>query len=200
MATISVSFAREFSAAHTARGLGYLAAPVLGSSVAARDAKVNVVAAGDPAAIERARPLFEAIGQSLRNFGAEPYRANVAKIVSNFVLASAVETLGEALALARAHDVSADSIVELLTNTSFSAPAYKVYAESMLKERYEPAAFKLVLAAKDIRLALEAAAGAALPLPIATVVREAVDAAIRDGDGEKDFAALARVSARRKEG
>lgn len=198
MATISVAFAREFSAAHAAQRIGYVAAPVLGSSLAARDARVNVVAAGDPAAIERARAIFEAIGQSVRNFGAEPYRANVAKIVSNFVLGSAVETLGEALALGRAYEVSAESIVELLTNTSFAAPAYKAYGEAMLKERYEPAAFKLALGAKDIRLALEAGSSAALPLPIAKVVLEALDQAVQSGDGEKDFAALARVSARRK--
>lgn len=197
MATVSVAFAREFSAAHGARGLGYVAAPVLGSSVAARAAKVNVLAAGDPSAIERIRPIFAAIGQSVRNFGMEPHRANIAKIVSNFVLGSAVETLGEALALGRAYELSPESIVEMLTNTSFAAPAYKAYGEAMVKERYEPAAFKLGLAAKDIRLALEAASSAELKLPIAKVVREAIDEAIGNGDGEKDFSALARVSARR---
>jgi len=197
MATISVAFAREFHTAHAERGIGYVAAPVLGSSIAARDARVNVVAAGDPAAIKRARPIFEAIGQSVRNFGAEPYRANVAKIVSNFVLGSAVETLSEALALARAHQLSAESIIELLTNTSFASPAYKAYGEAMLRERYEPAAFKLGLAAKDIGLALEAAEAASVSLPIAKVVREAVADAIEYGDGDKDFSALATVAARR---
>ena len=99
MATISVAFAKEFAAAHADRGLRYLAAPVLGNSAIARDAKVHVLVAGDPAAVVQARPAFEAIGQSVRIFGMEPFRANVAKIVANFVLGSAVETLGEALAL-----------------------------------------------------------------------------------------------------
>jgi 3-hydroxyisobutyrate dehydrogenase-like beta-hydroxyacid dehydrogenase len=197
MATISVAFAREFSAAHAERGLSYVAAPVLGNSVIAREAKVHVLAAGDPAALDRARAAFDAIGLSVRSFGAEPYRANVAKIVANFVLGSAVETLGEALAFGRAYDVAPEKIVEMLTGTTFAAPAYRIYGEAMLKERYEPAAFRLSLAGKDIHLALQAAGEASTRLPMAEVVRDAVADAVRHGDGDKDFSALAKVSARR---
>ena len=91
MSTISVSFARELERVHTDAGIPYVSAPVMGRPDVAAAGKLNVLAAGDPAAVERAQPLFDAVGQKTWRLGAEPHQANVAKLAMNFLLGSAIE-------------------------------------------------------------------------------------------------------------
>jgi 3-hydroxyisobutyrate dehydrogenase-like beta-hydroxyacid dehydrogenase len=197
MATISVVLARELAEAHAKRGFAYVAAPVLGNAVLARDAKVHVLVAGPSRTVEFLRPILQAVGQSLWPLGEEPYKANVTKIIMNLLLGAAVEALSEAVALGRSYDVESERLVEILTNTTFSAPAYRIYGEAIVREKFEPPNFRLRLEGKDLMLALAAAEEAGLPLPLAEVVHEAICDAVSHGDGDKDLAALARVMARR---
>jgi len=197
MATISVSLAKELTQVHGQRGLQYVAAPVFGRPDVAEAAKLNIVAAGEPSAIEHVAPLFEAIGQKTWPLGREPYRANVVKLAGNFMLGCAIEAMAEACAMAQAHDVAPADVLEMLTNSLFSSPVYKGYGGLIAEERYEPALFKLALALKDVRLALAAGEQGRVPMPFASVLRDNLLEAIAQGDGDKDFAALARVASRR---
>ncbi|HYZ33666.1 MAG TPA: NAD(P)-dependent oxidoreductase [Crenalkalicoccus sp.] len=196
MATISVVLARELAEAHAKRGLVYVAAPVLGNAVLARDAKVHVLVAGPSRTVEFLRPILAAIGQSLWPLGEEPHKANVAKLAMNLLLGAAVEALSEAVALGRSHGIEPERLVKVLTNTTFSAPAYRIYGDAIAREIFEPPNFRLRLEGKDITLALAAAREAGLPLPLATVVHDAISDAVSHGDGDKDLAALSRVMAR----
>ena len=157
MATISVALAKELTQVHVERGLRYVAAPVFGRPDVAEAAKLNIVAAGEPSAIEPVAPLFEAMGQKTWSLGQEPYRANVVKLAGNFMLGCAIEAMAEACAMAQAHDVAPADVLEMLTNSLFSSPVYKGYGSLIAEERFEPALFKLVLALKDVRLALRPA-------------------------------------------
>jgi 3-hydroxyisobutyrate dehydrogenase-like beta-hydroxyacid dehydrogenase len=197
MATISVALAKELTQVHAERGLRYVAAPVFGRPDVAEAAKLNIVAAGEPSAIEHVAPLFEAMGQKTWSLGQEPYRANVVKLAGNFMLGCAIEAMAEACAMAQAHDVAPADVLEMLTNSLFSSPVYKGYGSLIAEERYEPAMFKLVLALKDVRLALMAGEQGRVPMPFASVLRDNLIEAIAQGDGDKDFAALARVASRR---
>jgi len=197
MATISVALAKELTQVHVERGLRYVAAPVFGRPDVAEAAKLNIVAAGEPSAIEPVAPLFEAMGQKTWSLGQEPYRANVVKLAGNFMLGCAIEAMAEACAMAQAHDVAPADVLEMLTNSLFSSPVYKGYGGLIAEERYEPALFKLVLALKDVRLALMAGEQGRVPMPFASVLRDNLIEAIAQGDGDKDFAALARVASRR---
>ena len=94
MATISVALAAQLASEHAGRGLHYVAAPVLGRPDAARAAKLMIVAAGAADAIDRVQPLFDVVGQKTWRIGTSPQQANVMKLAANFMLASAVETLG----------------------------------------------------------------------------------------------------------
>jgi 3-hydroxyisobutyrate dehydrogenase-like beta-hydroxyacid dehydrogenase len=158
---------------------------------------LHVVAAGAPSALERVRPLLEAIGQKVWPLGDEPHRANVLKIAGNFMIASAIEAMGEATALGEAYGVPASAILDVLTNTLFSAPIYKNYGAQIAEQRYEPAGFKLTLGLKDIRLALAAGEAQHVPLPLASLLRDGFLEAIASGASNKDWAALADVSLRR---
>lgn len=197
MSTISVALARDLAAIHARAGVAYVSAPVFGRPDVAEAGTLNIVAAGDPAALERAAPLLEAMGTRTWPFGAEPERANAVKLAGNFMLIAAIEAMGEACAFAEGHGVAGADLLDLLTNTLFAAPVYKGYGASIAARRYEPPGFNLRLGAKDVRLALEAAEAVGVPMPFASVLRDGLIEAMAHGDADKDLAALARVSIRR---
>ncbi|MFO1058672.1 MAG: NAD(P)-dependent oxidoreductase [Dongiaceae bacterium] len=195
MSTISVAIAERLTAAHAAAGQVFLSAPVFGRPEAAAAARLFVVAAGPAAAVERCRPLFEAIGQRTFVVGETPSAANTVKLSGNFLLAAVVEGLSEAFALIRKAGIDPHLYLELLTSTLFGAPAYKTYGGLIADRRFEPAGFKMPLALKDARLALQAAEALAVPLPLASLIRDQLISGLARGYGELDWSALSRVAA-----
>src|SRR5262249_25003197 len=163
LATVSVDLARELARLEHDRGISYLAAPVFGRPEAARAAKLSVVVAGSAEAIARVQPLLTAVGDRLWRLAGPPERATVVKLAGNFMIASALETMGEASALVRAHGVSSAEFLNILTGSLFAAPVYQTYGRFIAEERYEPAAFTMTLGWKDVRLALQAAADTRVP-------------------------------------
>ncbi|HTR05584.1 MAG TPA: NAD(P)-dependent oxidoreductase [Paraburkholderia sp.] len=197
MATISVALAGSLAHAHAGRGLHYVAAPVLGRPDAAQAAKLTIMAAGPSEAIDRVQPLFDAVGQKTWRVGAQPQQANVMKLAANFMLASAVESLGEAAALLDGYGVAMRDFLDVVTAGPFPGPVYAGYGGMIAERRYEPALFKARLGLKDVRLALAAADAVATPMPVASVLRDSLLEAVAHGDGERDFAVLGKVAARR---
>ncbi len=197
MATVSVALAELLTAEHRRRGLRYVAAPVFGRPEVAAAGKLNIIAAGDEAAIDRVQPLFDAMGQRTVRVGSEPKLANVVKIAGNFMIASAIETMAEVSAMASRHGLTPRALLDVLTETVFTAPVYKNYGGLIADRRYEPAAFRLVLGLKDVRLALEAAEAVRVPMPFGSVLRDTLLEAIACGDGERDWVAMAEVARRR---
>ena len=155
---------------------------------------LNILAAGDPIAIERARPLFDAIGQRTWLLGVEPHEANVAKLAINFLLASAIEATAEAATLAERHEIDPAKLMEVITGTLFAAPAYATYGKLIIEGEFKPG-FKLTLGLKDMRLALAAGEAMGVPLPFASVVRDNLVDAIGHGDAGRDWSALALLRA-----
>jgi 3-hydroxyisobutyrate dehydrogenase-like beta-hydroxyacid dehydrogenase len=196
-ATVSVALARELAAAHAQRGLDYVAAPVFGRPDVAAAGKLNIVVAGSPEAIERVRPLLEAMANALWPMGEAPELANVVKIAGNFMIGAAIESMAEASALVRAHGVEAADFLGLMSSTVFAAPVYQGYGRLIAERRYKPAGFALPLGYKDVNLALAAGDAARVPLPFAGVLRESLLETLAMGDEDVDWAALARVAARR---
>jgi 3-hydroxyisobutyrate dehydrogenase-like beta-hydroxyacid dehydrogenase len=195
--SISVGFSEELEEAHTKAGVAYVAAPVLGRPDVAEAGELNVLVAGPPKAIERVRPLLDAIGKQSWPISAEPHLAHLAKLACNFSLAAAIETLSEAFALVRSYGLDAKILKDVLTGTLFAAPAYRTYGELLVEQKFEPALFKLPLGFKDVRLAMEAGEAAHAPLPFASIMRDNFLDAIAHGDGEKDWSAVSMVAARR---
>lgn len=196
-ATISVALAQELAEAHAARGIDYVAAPVFGRPDAAAAARLQIVAAGKPAVVDKVRPLLEAMGAKIWPMGEVPERANVVKIAGNFMLAAAIESMAEASALTRAHGVRAAEFLELMTSTLFAAPAYQGYGKLIAEQRYSPAGFAMPLGLKDVGLALSAGEARRVPLPFAGVLRDNFLDALAHGGEELDWSALAMVAAKR---
>lgn len=197
LATISVALAESLAHAHAERGIHYVAAPVMGRPHVAAAAQLTIIAAGPAEAIDRVQPAFDAIGQKTWRLGSLPQQANAVKIAANFTIASAIETMGEAAALLAAHGVAMNDYLDVITNSVFPGPVYQGYGSMIADARYEPALFKASLGLKDVRLALEAGDAASVPMPVASVVRDSLIEAIAHGDGDKDFAVLGQVAARR---
>ena len=120
MSTISVALSERLAAAHAEAGQRFVAAPVFGRPEAAAAAKLFIVAAGAPEAVDACLPLFEALGQKTFTFGDNPQAANLVKLSGNFLIASAIEALGEAMALVGKAGVNRGQYLDLLTSTLFS--------------------------------------------------------------------------------
>lgn len=198
MATVSVAFAREMAQLHLARGIGYLAAPVLGRVDVAAAGKLNMLAGGADELVERVQPLLDLLGQKTWRFGAAPEQANAVKLACNLMLACAIEAMGEGAALAGVHGIPAAGFIELITSTLFAgSPVYKGYGGMIAEQRYSPAGFKLALGQKDVRLAVEAGQAQGLPLPFGAALQTVLADAVGQGDGELDLAALGQHALRR---
>jgi 3-hydroxyisobutyrate dehydrogenase-like beta-hydroxyacid dehydrogenase len=194
MSTISVGLSRRLAESHREKQQHYLAAPVLGRPDAAAAAKLFIIAAGPAEQIERCRPLFDAIGQKTFLAGEEAHAANVIKLATNFLLTTLIESLGEAFAFGRKFGVDPHTFLDILTGSVFTAPVYQIYGGMIASDKFEPAGFKLPLGFKDNRLLLAAAEEAAVPMPMASLVHDRFVAALAQGLGEADWAAIAHIS------
>jgi len=195
MSTISPGLSRALAERHRAAGQEYVAAPVFGRPEAAEAKKLWIVAAGPAPAIERCRPVLDAMGQGVIPAGDAPARANVIKVAGNFLLAAAIEAMGEAFALARKHGVAPAELLDIVNGRLFRSPIYENYGKLIAEERYEPAGFKLKYGLKDIRLALGAADEVAAPMPLASLIRDRYLSGVARGWGDIDWAGLARIAA-----
>jgi 3-hydroxyisobutyrate dehydrogenase-like beta-hydroxyacid dehydrogenase len=197
MATVSTALAARAAALHERHGIGYVAAPVLGRPDVAAAGNLNILAAGPAELLDLAAPVFAAVGRRTYRLGAEPQQANLAKISVNFMIFSAVEAFAEAAALGESGGLAPADLLEVVTGTIFPGPVYAGYGGSIAADRYEPAGFRLDLALKDVHLALESGAANGVPLPLASLLRDALLDNVAHGEGALDAAALGRAARRR---
>jgi 3-hydroxyisobutyrate dehydrogenase-like beta-hydroxyacid dehydrogenase len=194
--TISVDLSKRLGAAHADAGQRYVSAPVFGRPEAAAAAQLFVVAAGEPQAVLPLTPLFDAIGQRHFVVSERPEAANLVKLSGNFLIASVIESLGEAVALVAKGGVDPSQYIDILTSTLFSAPAYQTYGGLIARGEFEPAGFAAALGLKDIRLVLAAGENMAVPLPLASLLRDRFLTLLANGGGQLDWSAIATLAAR----
>ncbi|QRY46240.1 NAD(P)-dependent oxidoreductase [Mycolicibacterium boenickei] len=193
--TVSTALAERLTEAHATAGQGFVAAPVFGRPEAAAAAKLFVVAAGAPATVEKVSPVFDAIGQRTFVLGEDPQAANLVKISGNFLIASVIESLGEAMALVSKAGVDKQQYLELLTSTLFDAPVYRTYGGLLAREEFTPAGFAATLGLKDVKLALRAGEELQVPLPVASLLRDRFLTLLATGGAELDWSAVGALSA-----
>ena len=168
---------------------------MFGRPDAAKAGGLFVVAGGAPDAIHLANPLFDVIGQRTFVVCETPKAANLVKLSGNFLIASVIESLGEAMALVGKGGVDKHQYLEILTSTLFGAPVYKTYGALIAGATFEPAAFAAPLGLKDLRLALAAAEDLRAPLPIASLLRDRFLTLLANGGEELDWSAIGAVAA-----
>lgn len=170
---------------------GYVSAPVFGRPPAAEAGKLFVVAAGEGSAIDRAQPLFDAIGQRTFRVGDHPPAANLVKLSGNFMIMAAVEAMAEAMTLAERGGVERAALLEILTETLFGAPVYRTYGELLVGDTFRPAGFPAPLGLKDMTLADAAATAYRVPMPLLGIVRDHLRGTIAAEGADIDWSGIA---------
>jgi 3-hydroxyisobutyrate dehydrogenase-like beta-hydroxyacid dehydrogenase len=191
MSTVAPGTSRLLAEEHAKRGGAYIAAPVFGRPDAAKAKKLWVLASGPSLAKAAARPLLDAMGQAVFDFGEDPGAANVAKLAGNFLIAANLEAMSEAFAMVEKQGVKQSAVAELLAKTLFACPIYQGYGRAIAEKRFTPVGFRMPLGLKDVSLALETAAEVAVPLPIASLVRDRFLASLAKGRADLDWSAIA---------
>lgn len=195
MSTISPGLSRRLNTEHETRGQGFVAAPVLGNPDLARARKLYVLAAGRTAALEKARPLLERLGERLFVIGEDPGAANLMKLAGNVLTATTLESMGEVLALVRKGGVDPHVAFDVLTNSLFDSKVRRTYGGKIVDERYKPAGMAAPLAVKDLRLALAEAEHEAVPMPSASLVHDRLVGVMARGWSDLDWSALGLLAA-----
>ena len=188
--TIGPATSRRLAAALAERQIGYIDAPVTGGTEGAKAGTLSVLVGGDSQDLERARPLLEVIGSRITHFG--PVGAGQeAKAVNQVLVAGSYAAVAEALQLAERLGLDRHQVVEALKGGAASSWALEHRSAQMINDHY-PLGFKLALHRKDLGIALEAAAGQQLELPVTEQVAAMEDALLASGHGDLDVSALAR--------
>jgi 3-hydroxyisobutyrate dehydrogenase-like beta-hydroxyacid dehydrogenase len=146
MSTISVALCERLADAHATVGHRFVAAPVFGRPDVAAQGKLFIIPAGEPDVLDICMPLFDAMGQKVIPIGEAPRMANLVKLSGNFLIASVLEALSEAIALIRKAGVDPHRCFELLTSTLFTGPVFTKYGGLIANERFQPAGFAAPLA------------------------------------------------------
>jgi 3-hydroxyisobutyrate dehydrogenase-like beta-hydroxyacid dehydrogenase len=196
MSTIGVGLSERLAASHAKARQRFVAAPVFGRPDAAAAAKLFIVAAGAISAITDCKPLFTAMSQRLFVMGERPELANLVKLSGNFLLASLIEALGEAMALVGKAGLDRREYLDFLTSTLFTAPAYKTYGALIAEGRFEPAGFAAPLGHKDIRLTLAAGESLRVPMPLASLLHDRFLALLAQGGEALDWSAIGGLAAK----
>jgi 3-hydroxyisobutyrate dehydrogenase-like beta-hydroxyacid dehydrogenase len=194
--TISVALSEKLEAAHAKAGQRFVAAPVFGRPDAAAAGQLFVIAAGGRDTLDAAAPLFDAIGQKTFVVSGTPKSANLVKLSGNFLIASVIESLGEAMALVGKGGVDRRQYLDILTSTLFDAPVYKTYGGLIADGTFEPAGFAAPLGYKDIRLTLAAAEDLRVPLPLASLLRDRFLTLLAHGGDKLDWSAIGQLAAK----
>ena len=191
MSTIGRSQTLDIAEQLARLGKRFVDAPVTGSSPKAEAGTLTIMAGGGAADVDRARPLFEAMGELVVHAGGVG-QGQMAKVINNSVAAANTVALGEALLVGKATGVDLDALVQIMGAGSGGSAMLALKAGPM-REHDWTTLFKLEHMLKDVRLCLEEGQAAGVPFPAAATAREVLTAAMGRDLGDADFAALLEV-------
>jgi 3-hydroxyisobutyrate dehydrogenase-like beta-hydroxyacid dehydrogenase len=193
--TISVALSERLTIAHASAGQRFVATPVFGRPDVAAAGELAVIAAGNKQAIADVAPLLDAIGRRTFVIAGDPKAANLVKLSGNFLIASAIESFGEAIALIGKNGIDREEYLEIMTSTLFGVPVYKIYGKLIIEGTFEPAGFAAPLGYKDIRLVLAAADDLRVPMPLASLLRDRFLNVLAHGGDKLDWSAIGGLAA-----
>jgi 2-hydroxy-3-oxopropionate reductase len=195
MSTVSPALARELAAEATARGVGFLDAPVSGGDVGARDGTLSIMVGGSAADVERARPVFEVLGSRVTHVGAAG-AGQVAKACNQILVAVIFGGLAEALVLGSKLGVDPAAILDAVGGGMAANRIMEVRRDNFLGHDFAPG-FKVDLHHKDLEIALGASGEVDAPLPLTAEVQQMFRQLRAAGHGGEDDSALLRVAEQR---
>jgi 3-hydroxyisobutyrate dehydrogenase-like beta-hydroxyacid dehydrogenase len=192
MGTHGVAQIRSVNDTHTQAGQTFIAAPVLGRPDLAAQGLLSIVPAGPPQAVEKMHPLFDVLGKQFFNAGTHPQTSTAVKVANNFLLGTAIESMGEAFSLVRKLGVEPALFQEVMMKGLFGAPAYEIYGSMIAGEAWDSIGATATIGLKDADLVVATAEAAGVPMPCVHIWREHLQAAIDHGEAQLDWAVMAR--------
>lgn len=190
MSTVSPEESRQVAAAVEAAGGRFVDAPVSGSTAIATAGTLTIMAGGHAEDVETLRPVFEAMGSRLYHMGPVGSGATI-KLAVNSIVYGLGQAVAEGLVLAEAAGIGRETAYEVFANSAIAAPFVHYRREAFLKPGEVPVAFRMVLAKKDLDLALDLACSAGASMPQAVLNRSELVEAIAAGFGDHDMSAVA---------
>jgi 3-hydroxyisobutyrate dehydrogenase-like beta-hydroxyacid dehydrogenase len=194
MSTISPKLSKEIARAYQDKNLSFISVPVMGRPDVARQGKLVLMPAGDPQLLERCKPLFDSIAQSVHVMGAHAEQANLAKVTSNFMLSALIETFGEAFALVEKGGIERQAFYEMVASF-YKSPVYEKYGKIIVDRSFDSSAFSIALQAKDTRLVADSARELECPMPFLSILEDTFLSALARGKRDLDPCALTDVIA-----
>jgi 3-hydroxyisobutyrate dehydrogenase-like beta-hydroxyacid dehydrogenase len=188
--TVAPSTLKTLAERHAALGEALVAAPVFGRPDAAAARKLWILLSGPKAATERAADLLAPLGQGIHHLGDSIEAAAAMKLAGNFMILSAVESMGEAMMMAQRYGVDREGFADFFGRTLFAGPIYQNYGKQIATRRYHPAGFKLPLGLKDMRLVTQSAGAVNVPMPLADLLRNRLLESMAKKREEYDWTAL----------
>jgi len=195
VSTVSPKLSDKLERLHRNKKTYYIAGPVLGRPSAAEAGQLMTFVAGDAAAIARARPVITSYAPTIIATGDRPRLANSAKLLANFALASALDLIGQALALAEKSKLDPQLTIQMLSGFFGSAPV-REYVIRIAERAFDPPGFEIAGGLKDIELMIGAAREVKLKLTNAEAIRTKIRAAIKSGLRGKDWSSFTEIDRR----
>ena len=188
--TVAPDTNRRLAAAHARQGSSLVATPVFGKPDVAAAANLWLAIAGEVGSRRKLKPLLQALGQGVHEFGDDPGAANVVKLCGNFMLGAAIEAMAEAFTLAQKSGLERKEVYEFFTATLFNNPIYKGYGKLVAERNYQPVGATPAIIRKDMRLVLDEARTQLVPMPFANILHDHLSTTVAKGE-KVDWAGFA---------
>jgi 2-hydroxy-3-oxopropionate reductase len=188
MSSIDPAPTRAIAETFGARDVAMLDAPVSGGERGAIEATLSIMVGGEDAGVQRAMPVFQALGKTIVHVGPSG-AGQVTKACNQLVVAATIEAVAEALLLAERSGVDPAKVRDALLGGFAGSKILEVHGQRMLDRTFDPG-FRIRLHRKDARIVEEAASATGTPIPSFTVVADQLQRAVDGGDGELDHSAL----------
>lgn len=194
LSTIDPETSDAEAAAFAEAGIDFIDAPVFGSKGEAASGGLWVVAGGSPEVFERAKPILEAISETVHYMGLGGSGARM-KLVGNLIVAAQLEAIGESLALAQSAGLNLHDVLDVFRVTDFRSPIIDGVGAAVVAGDYSPS-FALKHMLKDARLVTAFAERLNVPVPGTQATLGTIEQAVEAGWGEENASALIKVLAR----
>jgi 3-hydroxyisobutyrate dehydrogenase-like beta-hydroxyacid dehydrogenase len=188
MSTISPELTRRLATAASAREVGFLDAPMSGTSAMVERGDCAIFVGGDRARADACRPIFDAVAKKTFYVG-DVGMASLAKLATNLLVGLNTAALAEALVLGAKGGLAPALLLDLLKESAASSKMVDVRGPLMVGHRFDPQ-MKVDLFLKDFKLMLEEGLRLGVPLPLTSVTQQLTTATAAAGRGEEDLAAI----------
>jgi 3-hydroxyisobutyrate dehydrogenase len=189
--TVSADTARKAAALLKQKSVDFLDCPVTGGTEGARDATLSILVGGEAEALDRVRPVLQAMGKSVTHFGPAG-SGQATKAVNQIMCAGIIEAVAEAMAFARSEGLPLEKVIDALGKGAGSSWYFVHRAPNMARESF-PAGFRVKLHEKDLKICREMAASHGVQLPVVEMTLVHYRRLIEQGFGDEDISSVYRL-------